>query len=62
MPQALDLAPSLALAVLAICLPAQAQELSSVYTPLDLKKCKEVTPADAKEYGTICRCEGYEGL
>jgi hypothetical protein len=42
--------------------PAQAQEVSSLYTPLDLKKCKDVTPADAKEYGTIWRCEGYEGL
>jgi hypothetical protein len=41
---------------------APAQELSSVYTPLDLKKCKDVTPADAKEYGTIWRCEGYEGI
>ncbi len=43
-------------------MPAQAQELSSIYTPLDLKKCKDVTPADAKDYGTIWRCEGYEGL
>jgi hypothetical protein len=43
-------------------MPAQAQEISSLYTPLDLKKCKDVTPADAKEYGTIWRCEGYEGL
>jgi hypothetical protein len=41
---------------------AQAQEISSVYTPLDLRKCKDVTPADAKEYGTIWRCEGYEGI
>lgn len=62
MPQAPGLAPSLAVAILAMLLPAQAQELSSIYTPLDLKKCKDVTPADAKEYGTIWRCEGYEGL
>jgi len=41
---------------------AQAQEISSVYTPLDLRKCKDTTPADAKEYGTIWRCEGYQGL
>lgn len=43
-------------------MPAQAQEISGLYTPLDLKKCKDVTQADAKEYGTIWRCEGYEGL
>jgi hypothetical protein len=48
--------------VLTMLAPAQAQEVSSLYTPLDLKKCKDVTPADAKEYGTIWRCEGYEGL
>ncbi len=62
MPHAFRLAPSLAVAVLAMLMPAQAQEISSLYTPLDLKKCKDVTQADAKEYGTIWRCEGYEGL
>ena len=41
---------------------AKAQELTSVYTPLDLKKCKDVTPAEAKEHSTIWRCEGYEGI
>jgi len=62
MPQAPSLAPSLLVAALTMLAPAQAQEVSSLYTPLDLKKCKDVTPADAKEYGTIWRCEGYEGL
>jgi len=54
--------PVFLVAALTMLTPAQAQEVSSLYTPLDLKKCKDVTPADAKEYGTIWRCEGYEGL
>ena len=62
MPQASSLAPSLLVAALTMFAPAQAQEVSSLYTPLDLKKCKDVTPTDAKEYGTIWRCEGYEEL
>lgn len=62
MHRALSLALGVAVAALAMPVSAPAQELSSVYTPLDLKKCKDVTPADAKEYGTIWRCEGYEGI
>jgi hypothetical protein len=57
-----NLAPYWATMLLALLSPAQAQEVSSVYTPLDLKKCKDVTPADAKDYGTIWRCDGFEGL
>jgi hypothetical protein len=43
-------------ASLAMFNPAEAQELSSLYTPLDLKKCKDMTPPEAREYGTIWRC------
>ena len=58
----LNLALGVAVAALAIPVSAPAQELSSVYTPLDLKKCKDVAQTAAKEYGTIWRCEGYEGI
>jgi hypothetical protein len=44
-------APFLCLAG-AMVAPAQAEEISSAYTALELDKCKDVTPADAKEYGT----------
>ena len=58
----LSLTLGVAVAALSIPVSAPAQEPSSVYTPLDLKKCKDVAQADAKEYGTIWRCEGYEGI
>jgi hypothetical protein len=43
-------------------LPARAEEISSVYSSLDLKKCKDITPKDAKDYGTVWRCQGYGGI
>ena len=46
----------------AMAVPAQAEEISSAYSALELDKCKDVTPADAKEYGTVWRCEGYDGI
>ena len=54
-------APFLCLAV-TMAGSAQAREISSAYTALELDKCKDVTPADAKEYGTVWRCEGYAGI
>ena len=42
--------------------PRQAEEISSAYTALELDKCKDVTPDDAKDYGTVWRCEGYGGI
>jgi hypothetical protein len=46
-----------------VCAPAaKADEISSVYTSLDLKACADVTPAEAKEYGTVWRCKGYDGI
>jgi len=53
-----SLAVGLALAPFA----ARAEEISSVYTSLDLKACADVTPAEAKDYGTIWRCKGYDGI
>ena len=41
---------------------ALAEEISSAYTSLELSKCADVTPEDAKEYGTVWRCKGYEGI
>ena len=47
----------------ALAVPAaQAEEISSAYTALDLDQCKDVTPDDAKDYGTVWRCEGYDGI
>jgi hypothetical protein len=42
--------------------PAGAEQISSVYTPLDLGACQDVTPADVKEYGTVWRCKGHDGV
>jgi hypothetical protein len=41
---------------------AAAEEFASVYTSLDLARCKDVTPADMKDYGTVFRCKGYDGI
>jgi hypothetical protein len=43
-------------------LKARAEEISSAYTSLDLKQCKDITPEDAKDYGTVWRCKGYGGV
>jgi hypothetical protein len=40
-------------------LPARAEEISSLYTSLDLKKCRDITPEDAKDYDTVWRCKGW---
>lgn len=32
---------------------ASAAEIESVYTKLDLKQCKDVTPEDIKDYGSV---------
>src|SRR4051812_27568309 len=42
--------------------PVRGEDIASVYTSLDLAKCKDVTPADAKDYGTIWRCKGLSGI
>ncbi|MET0687848.1 MAG: hypothetical protein ABWY38_01405 [Methyloceanibacter sp.] len=46
----------------AMAAPAKSEEISSAYTALELDKCKDVTPDDAKDYGTVWRCEGYGGI
>jgi hypothetical protein len=42
--------------------PARAEEISSVYTSLDLKHCKDVTPKDIEDYGAVAVCPGYDGI
>jgi hypothetical protein len=49
-------------ATVLVPLPAQAEPFSSAYTALELDKCKDVTPDDAKDYGTVWRCQGYDGI
>ena len=36
--------------------------MSSASTALELDKCKDGTPDDAKDYETVWRCEGYGGI
>ena len=40
---------------------AVAEEISSVYTPLKLEACENVTPPEAAEFGGVFRCKGYGG-
>ncbi|MEZ5829164.1 MAG: hypothetical protein R3D30_03190 [Hyphomicrobiales bacterium] len=40
---------------------ASAEAISSAYTPLKLKLCKDVTLPEAREYGGVFECEGYGG-
>ena len=41
---------------------ACAEEISSVYTPLDFAKCKDATPEDMKDYGSVSICPGQDGI
>ena len=41
---------------------AAAEEFASIYTSLDLTRCKDVTPPDMKDYGTVWTCRGHDGL
>jgi hypothetical protein len=50
------------LAVTLLCGSASAEEVGSVYTPLKLKTCQDVTPPEAAEYGGVLVCEGYDGM
>ena len=50
-------------AALGLCLsPACAETISSVYTSLDLKQCRDVTPKDIEDYGAVAICPGYDGI
>lgn len=43
--------------------PAFAETIRSVYTPLKLKDCENITPPETPEsYGGAFRCEGYGGM
>jgi hypothetical protein len=56
--------PSLLFAATLVALPGQswAAEIESVYTKLDLKQCKDVTPEEIKDNGAVLICPGYEGV
>ena len=56
--------PILAVALLsAFCAPlATAAEIESVYTKLDLNQCKDVTPEEIKDNGSVSICPGYQGI
>jgi hypothetical protein len=41
---------------------APAAEIESVYTKLDLKQCKDGTPEDIRDYGSVSICQGYDGI
>jgi hypothetical protein len=43
-----------------VALPAVAQTAASVYTPLDLKRCRHTPPKDVEDYGEWA-CSGYAG-
>jgi hypothetical protein len=40
---------------------ARAETVESVYTPLKLEACENITPPEAAEFGGVFRCEGYGG-
>jgi hypothetical protein len=44
------------------CFGATAEEIASVYTPLNLNACKNVTPPEAREYGGVFLCKGYDAM
>jgi hypothetical protein len=43
------------------CSPADAQSIVSVYTPLDLEKCRHAAGKDVEDYGEWF-CAGYGGI
>lgn len=51
----------LALSFALLPAPARAAEIESVYTKLDLKRCKDVTPEEIKDNGAVLICSGYDG-
>jgi hypothetical protein len=56
--------PILAAALLlALCTPPEAAAANeSVYTKLDLHQCKDVTPEEIKDNGSVSICPGYQGI
>lgn len=50
------------LAALMLVLPARAAEISSVYTKLDLDKCKLVASSDKEGSWAEWQCKGHEGM
>jgi hypothetical protein len=55
--------PILLLAVPLALFPGQAGAANeSVYTKLDLDQCKDATPEEMKDYGSVSICPGYDGV
>lgn len=52
----------LALTLAFVARAVAAEEFTSVYTSLDLARCKDTTPAEMKDYGTVWRCKGHDGI
>ena len=53
----------LAIAALAFsAVEARGEEISSVYTSLDLERCKDATPKDMEDFGSVSICPGYDGI
>ena len=50
------------LAVPLLSFGAAAEEITTAYTPLKLKTCKDLTPPEAREYGGVFLCKGYGGM
>lgn len=50
------------LALVLLSSAASAKTIKSVYTPLALKACENVTPPEAAEYGGVFLCKGLGGL
>jgi len=50
------------LALVLVSSAAPAKTTKSVYTPLVLKACENVTPPEAAEYGGVFRCKGVGDL
>jgi hypothetical protein len=50
------------LATLLLSFGAAAEEISSAYTTLKPKACQHVTPPEAREYGSLFKCKGYDGI
>jgi hypothetical protein len=51
-----------ALATSLLSFGAEAEEISSAYTTLKPKACQHVTPPEAREYGSLFKCKGYDGI
>lgn len=52
----------LGLAFALVTSAALAEAIESVYTPLELEDCENITPPEAAEHGGVFSCEGLGGI